>query len=73
MRLSNDVARCVGVGSDEEGWRECTWSHNWDGYCETTCGAVFEFVDGGPTENKFCFCPYCGKDLVEQPYTGDTP
>jgi hypothetical protein len=22
MRLQNDVARCAGVGSDEEGWRE---------------------------------------------------
>jgi hypothetical protein len=22
MSLSNDVARCAGVGSDEEGWRE---------------------------------------------------
>lgn len=22
MRLPNDAARCAGVGSDEEGWRE---------------------------------------------------
>lgn len=22
MRISNDIARCNGVGSDEEGWRE---------------------------------------------------
>ena len=22
MRLPNDVARCAGVGSDDEGWRE---------------------------------------------------
>lgn len=22
MRLPNDIARCAGVGSDDEGWRE---------------------------------------------------
>jgi len=27
---------------------------------ETSCGNSFTFNDGGPTENDFEFCPYCG-------------
>jgi len=45
-----------------------------DGCCEwcreedhdmfgTGCGNCFEFYDGGPKENNFKYCPYCGKKL----------
>lgn len=29
----------------------------------TSCNNYFQFNDGGPTENGFKFCPYCGKEL----------
>ena len=32
---------------------------------ETCCGNMFEFYDGGPTDNKFAFCPYCGARLQD--------
>lgn len=28
---------------------------------ETSCGQAFQFTDGGPEDNKFKFCYYCGK------------
>ncbi len=45
----------------------CTWEydHFYD-YWETSCGDAYQIVDGTPTDNKMKFCPYCGKELVEQ-------
>ena len=31
-----------------------------DSYYETECGRAFCFNDGGPKENSFKYCPYCG-------------
>lgn len=44
------LKKCVCVWDDEEGW-------------PSTCGECFYFEDGGPKENGFKFCPYCGKPL----------
>jgi len=43
----------------------CRWSPVWDGNTwRGACGnKVFQFEDGGPTENGFTHCPYCGKPL----------
>lgn len=42
----------------------CVWTHDgredaWD----TGCGQKFQFNDGGPRENGFRFCCYCGACL----------
>jgi rRNA maturation endonuclease Nob1 len=29
-------------------------------------GNTYEFYNGGPAENGFKFCPYCGKQVKEQ-------
>ena len=44
----------------------CTWTENEDGVYETNCGNLFVFNDGGPVENDFRYCPYCGRELREQ-------
>lgn len=44
----------------------CLWTETKDGQCETACGQMHEFVDGGPSDNRMQFCGYCGKGLVEQ-------
>ena len=43
----------------------CTWTQNEDGVYETNCDNMFVFNDGGPVENGFCYCPYCGLELSE--------
>ena len=35
---------------------------------ETSCDEIFEFLADGIEENKFVYCPYCGKPIVEIPY-----
>jgi len=30
----------------------------------TSCGNTHQFEDGGPEENKYRFCPYCGRRVV---------
>ena len=44
----------------------CTWIENEDGVYETNCDNMFVFNDGGPVENGFRYCPYCGRELREQ-------
>jgi len=41
-----------------------TWWSNWSDYWETGCDNAHTFFDGGPTENKYRFCPYCGKRIA---------
>lgn len=55
--------------------QHCYWSQDDYGGCslwETSCGHAFEFNDGGPSENGFAFCGYCGKPLIEQRTTEDS-
>lgn len=33
---------------------------------ETSCGHAFEFTTDGPRENRFTFCPYCGKRIATE-------
>lgn len=43
----------------------------WTGYSDdldtwnTGCGHVWQFMDGGPTENSVAFCPFCGGSVDE--------
>ena len=41
----------------------CLWEQSRDPDCdywETTCGQTWQFLDGGPAENRTRFCHYCG-------------
>jgi hypothetical protein len=38
------------LSADEDAWR-------------TDCGEMFQFAEGGPQENGFKFCCYCGQPL----------
>jgi hypothetical protein len=42
---------------------KCVWSEDIFGNWETECGDLFSFNAGGPTENEFRYCPYCGLKL----------
>ena len=43
---------------------DCVWTEDLDdGAWDTSCGNRFEFIDGGPKDNHFAFCPYCGQKL----------
>ena len=43
----------------------CTWivEVDEDDIWHTSCGNDFEFTAGNPEDNKFLFCPYCGKRI----------
>ena len=43
---------------------KCEWTWGSSEYYETGCDKAFLFFDGGPSENNFEFCPYCGRELV---------
>ena len=38
---------------------------------ETDCLNSFMFNDGGPVENGFRFCPYCGNKLIEDEWVDE--
>lgn len=44
----------------------CNWYED-DSTCswDTDCGNKFQFEDGGPKDNGLAYCPYCGKELVQ--------
>ncbi len=51
------VTRCVWTLDSDE-WSGDSW--------DTTCDQKFQFtVGGGPVENGFKYCPYCGEDIQE--------
>lgn len=53
----------------------CAWNCDdvgGDSVWETSCGHAFQFNDGGPKENGFTFCGYCGGRIVEG-YTSEAP
>ena len=42
----------------------CCWRHDdAHGKWDTDCGNGFHFESGGPEENGFKNCPYCGKRI----------
>lgn len=53
----------------------CRWSADWENNWFTTCGNIHVFFESGPAENRYEFCPYCGKpvDQVNAPYHGEAP
>ena len=51
----------------------CVWTEDDDGAWDTTCGERFEFVEGGPSDNRMTWCCYCGKPLAPAPHVWDDP
>lgn len=43
----------------------CTWEEDADGIWYSQCGTGYMFETGTPKENRFKYCPYCGKLLVQ--------
>jgi hypothetical protein len=54
----------------------CEWiEEDFDGAWHAFCGGpfdLFQFNEGGPVENRFRFCPYCGHALKEVPHVAAT-
>lgn len=47
--------------------RKCVWRYqDVDDYYETTCKQSFALVEGDCKENKYRFCPFCGKEISER-------
>ncbi len=63
-RLSDpEKSPLIFSGGDAMGF-VCKWKYDevdekWD----TQCGTASVFMEGGPKENKFIVCPYCGGRL----------
>ena len=49
----------------------CIWTQDSDGPWCGSCGVVWEFIDGGPKDNKTHFCPRCGGVLLAEPFAED--
>lgn len=43
----------------------CKWEKDSAGNWVTECGRVHEWLEGGPTQNLYICCPYCGAELEE--------
>jgi hypothetical protein len=74
-RLSAQVAAMKGYihkaherdGAEIERLRNpepCWWIHTDSDFYESQCGGSFQFTDGGPYDNAFTHCPFCGKPLM---------
>lgn len=48
----------------------CEWKYDNDGYWHTECSNAYFFELGGPADNHYRFCPYCGMEIVVS--EGDT-
>lgn len=51
----------------------CVWTQDSDGPWCTSCGKVWEFIDGGPADNGAHFCHHCGGVLLAEPFAKDEP
>ena len=41
----------------------CAWTEDDEGNWETACDNLHVFFDGGPVENGYKWCPYCGREI----------
>jgi len=64
MSVGSDDVVVVGCGPKRCVWRQEKDFYDDDPFWLTACGDVEMFMDGGPTENHYRFCPYCGKPIV---------
>lgn len=68
---ANTIAEAMARRGATRRPRGCGWTETSDGYWDTGCGHVFGFNDGGPHENTFKFCCFCGSPLRAEPYNPD--
>ena len=50
--------------------KSCVWTDENDGYFDgykTACGQIQYFDNGGISDNKYKFCPYCGGKIDYTP------
>lgn len=51
---------------------ECDWLEDSSGeFWETRCGEAHCFITDGPRENRYAFCPYCGRKLTARLAKGE--
>lgn len=43
----------------------CAWTEDDDGNWHTACENMHVFFYGGPAENGYWFCPYCGRRIQQ--------
>lgn len=44
----------------------CTWAgYDESDQWETDCGRTFSLIDGGPAENRYTYCPGCGRRIED--------
>jgi len=48
--------------------KTCTWKEDEDGNWQTKCGKTFVTNYGGPKDNGFKFCCFCGNKLRQIEY-----
>lgn len=48
--------------------KKCRWTENEKSEWFTDCGERQGFFVGGPLDNSYLYCPYCGGAIVEKPY-----
>ena len=44
----------------------CLWNEDAEGIWHTDCKNTHKFFVGGPKDNKYFFCPYCGEPLTTE-------
>ena len=44
----------------------CVWTEDDEGIWSSTCNQEAEFLSGGPQENGYRYCPYCGMALEQK-------
>ena len=51
----------------------CLWKEDEDGHWFTACDNGFTFNEGGPKDNRFGYCPYCGRHVIFMRHTPEGP
>jgi hypothetical protein len=72
--ISTEDPAPYGAESEADRQPSCRWCFgDIDGYWATACAHAFVFNDGGPSDNDFRFCPFCGLPLrIADAATDDT-
>jgi len=56
-------AECDRLTAMMEQPSSCGWKQDKDRNWWSSCGEGYRLDDGGPVENGFKFCPYCGGEI----------
>jgi Mg2+/Co2+ transporter CorC len=63
MKTNTDTNEATRTTSSPATGSTCEWIDQED-YWQTQCGDDFVFTVGGPLENNFKYCPYCGDEII---------